>query len=71
MSHTKSKSNLSHLSLNDPRVTAAVLKRIEEMPFEELDALLSHRNPGVIERQYPDPTPVTREELLRKQGQPT
>ena len=68
---SKRKSELSHLQPNDPRVTAAVLKRIEEMPLSELDALLSHRNPGVIDRQYPDPSPVTREELLRRQSQPS
>jgi hypothetical protein len=62
----KTTSTLPNLSPSDPRVTEAVVKRIKEMSIDELQACLSRRPEGIVERQFPDPSPTSRQELLSK-----
>lgn len=61
----------SDLPPNHPAITAAVVKRIKAMPHEELKERLARRGEGVVERQFPDPTPTTRQELLGEQNATT
>ena len=66
MSIPKNKPTVSCLSPDDPKVTATVVKRIQEMSFQELKTRLAYRSEGVIERQFPDPSPTSRQELLNR-----
>ncbi len=69
MSKTKAgKPALPRLAPTDPRVTAAVLQRIREMPLNELQERLAHRSEDIVERQFPNPAPTSRRELLSRRS---